>query len=159
ACLWFFARDKGVGPGGSVDRRGQVLFIDAREMGYMITRAQRGLRAEEIQRIADTVHAWRGMEQLAVSTADVTVEEDAEVTAAGAEYDDVAGFCKSVSTADIKAAGYALTPGRYVGMAEAPEDAEPLDEKIARLTSELNAQFAESSLLQNRVHRALENLA
>jgi type I restriction enzyme M protein len=128
-----------------------VLFIDAREMGYMITRAQRGLKAEEIQRIADTFHAWRGMEQLAVSTADVTVEEDAEVTAAGAEYEDVAGFCKSVSTAEIKAAGYALTPGRYVGVAEAPEDAEPLDEKIARLRSELEREFGESSRLQKLV--------
>lgn len=159
ACLWFFARDKGVGPGGSVDRRGQVLFIDAREMGYMITRAQRGLRAEEIQRIADTVHAWRGMEQLAVSTADVTVEEDAEVTAAGAEYEDVAGFCKSVSTAEIKAAGYALTPGRYVGVAEAPEDAEPLDEKIARLTKSLNEQLDEASRLGDVVREQLRSLS
>ena len=158
ACLWFFARDKGVGHGGSVDRRGQVLFIDAREMGYMITRAQRGLRAEEIQRIADTVHAWRGMEQLAVSTADVTVEEDAEVTAAGAEYEDVAGFCKSVSTAEIKAAGYALTPGRYVGMAEAPKDAEPLDEKIARLRTELNEQLDEASRLGDVVREQLGRL-
>lgn len=158
ACLWFFARDKGAGRGGSVDRRGEVLFIDAREMGYMITRAQRGLKAEEIQRIADTFHAWRGMEQLSLATADVTVDDEDSVSAAGAEYEDVPGFCKSVSIAEIKDAGYALTPGRYVGMAGAEEDDEPLDEKIARLTSELTTQFAESSRLQDEVASQLERL-
>ena len=158
ACLWFFAKDKGAGDRGSVDRRGQVLFIDAREMGYMITRAQRGLKAEEIQRIADTFHAWRGMEQLSLATADVTVDDEADVSASGTEYEDVPGFCKSVSIAEIKDAGYALTPGRYVGMAGAEEDDEPLDEKIARLTDELAAQFAESSRLQDEVASQLERL-
>ncbi|MCI1748854.1 MAG: type I restriction-modification system subunit M [Acidipropionibacterium sp.] len=158
ACLWFFARDKSAGAGGSVDRRGQVLFIDAREMGYMITRAQRGLKAEEIQRIADTLHAWRGMEQLAVSTADVTVDEDDSAAPSQTEYEDVPGFCKSVSIAEIKDAGYALTPGRYVGMAKAAEDEEPLEEKIARLRGELTTQFAKSSQLQNEVISQLERL-
>ncbi len=159
ACLWFFARDKSAGAGGSVDRRGQVLFIDAREMGYMITRSQRGLKAEEIQRIADTVHAWRGMEQLAVSTADVTLDEGDTAAPSQIEYEDVPGFCKSVSIAEIKGAGYALTPGRYVGMAKAAEDEEPLEERIARLRSELESQLDEAATLGAVVRERLGRLS
>lgn len=160
ACLWFFARDKSPGSRGSVDRRGQVLFIDAREMGYMITRAQRGLKAEEIQRIADTFHAWRGMEQLAVSTADVTVDDDdAEVAPSRSEYEDVPGFCKSVSIADIKETGYALTPGRYVGSVGLADDAEPIWEKIARLSHDLNHELDRSSSLDQAVRTQLTRLS
>jgi type I restriction enzyme M protein len=59
-CLWFFAKDKSAGKQGSVDRTGQVLFIDARELGFMVDRAERSLAAEDIARIAETYHAWRG---------------------------------------------------------------------------------------------------
>ncbi|MGB8385579.1 MAG: class I SAM-dependent DNA methyltransferase, partial [Dermatophilaceae bacterium] len=58
-CLWFFARDKGIGGQGSADRTGQVLFVDARNLGYMVDRAERALAPEDIARIADTYHAWR----------------------------------------------------------------------------------------------------
>lgn len=162
-CLWFFAKDKSAGGQGAVDRRGQVLFIDARAMGHMVTRAERAFSDADIQRIADTYHAWRGMEQLGLGTVDVV--EDA--TAAGEpvdqveqvdEYEDVPGFCKSATLAEIKDAGYALTPGRYVGMAQAEADAEPLEDKIARLTGELEAQFAESERLAGVVREQLGRL-
>ncbi len=159
ACLWFFARDKSAGAHGSVDRRGEVLFIDAREMGYMITRAQRGLKAEEIQRIADTFHAWRGMEQLAVSTADVMLDEDADVIPSRAEYEDVPGFCKSVGIAEIKEAGYALTPGRYVEMASAYENGEPPGDKIRRLSQLLSEQMDEGSSLAKTVREQLSRIS
>jgi len=160
ACLWFFAKDKSAGQGGTVDRRGQVLFIDARTMGHMATRSERVLSDAEIHRIADTYHAWRGMERLELGTWDVTDtastgDEAAELLD---EYEDVPGFCKSVSLADIKEAGYALTPGRYVGMPEAEDDGEPLDEKIARLTAELEEQFRESERLQQVVREQLGRL-
>ena len=162
-CLWFFAKDKSTGGQGAVDRRGQVLFIDARAMGHMVTRAERAFSDADIQRIADTYHAWRGMEQLGLGTVDVV--EDA--TAAGepvdeveqvGEYEDVPGFCKSATLAEIKDAGYALTPGRYVGMAQAEADAEPLEDKIARLTGELEAQFAESERLAGVVRQQFGRL-
>ena len=138
ACLWFFAKDKSAGTQGSIDRRGQVLFIDARNLGFMAERALRDLSAEDIQRIADTYRAWRGTE-----------------SAEGAEYEDVPGFCASVPVAQIQEAGYALTPGRYVGAAAAEDDGEPIEEKIARLTSELMAAFDESERLQGVVREQL----
>ncbi len=142
-CLWFFATDKAAGEQGSVDRTGQVLFIDAREFGYLVDRAERALTNEEIARIGDTYHAWRGCKSAA---------------AKGVSYEDVAGFCRSVSLAEIRAAGYALTPGRFVGVPEVEDDGEPIDEKIARLTKELLTAFEESARLEGAVREQLNRL-
>ena len=142
-CLWFFAKDKTADGQGSTDRTGQVLFIDARELGFMVDRAERSLAPEDIARIADTYHAWRGKPS--------AVEK-------GLSYADVPGFCASVPLADIKAADYALTPGRYVGAPDAEDDGEPIDDKIQRLTKELLHQFDESARLEGAVRRALSRL-
>ncbi len=143
-CLWFFAKDKGADGQGSVDRTGQVLFIDARELGYMVDRAERALAPQDIARIADAYHAWRG-----------TPSAEAK----GLEYADLPGFCKSATLAEIKAADYALTPGRYVGAAETEDDGEPIEEKIDRLTEELLAAFDESARLERAVRDQLGRLA
>ncbi len=132
-CLWFFAKDKG-------QRAGEVLFIDARELGYMVDRAERALAGEDIKRIGDTYHAWRGS------------------TSATTEYADVPGFCKSATLAEIKAAEYALTPGRYVGAATVAYDGELLAAKIERLTTDLMAAFDESARLERIVRQQLERL-
>ncbi|KZS62217.1 type I restriction-modification system subunit M [Mycobacterium ostraviense] len=142
-CLWFFAKDKKAGKQSSVDRSGQVLFIDARELGYMVDRAERALTNEEIVRIGDTYHAWRG---------------SASAAAKGLTYQDIPGFCKSATLEEIKAADYALTPGRYVGAPEVEDDGEPIDEKIARLTKELLAAFDESAQLEKVVRDQLERI-
>lgn len=128
-CTWFIAKDKTVGPRGSVDRTGQVLFIDARNLGYMVDRAERALSDEDIAKIANTYHAWRGT---------------ASAIEPGLAYEDEAGFCYSASLAEVKAADYALTPGRYVGSADVEDDGEPIEEKIVRLSKELFEQFEES---------------
>lgn len=143
-CLWFFAQDKSAGEQGSVDRSGQVLFIDARELGYMVDRAERALTNEEIVRIGDTYHAWRGSRS---------------AVAKGLSYQDVPGFCKSATLAEIKDADDALTPGRYVGAPEVADDGEPVDEKIARLTNELLAAFDESARVETIVRDQLERKA
>lgn len=143
ACLWFFAKDKTAGKQGSIDRSGQVLFVDARELGYLVDRAERALTDEEIVRIGDTYHAWRG---------------SASAVAKGLTYEDIPGFCKSATLAEIKAAGYALTPGRYVGSPEAEDDGEPIDEKISRLTKELLEAFDESARLEKVVREQLERI-
>jgi type I restriction enzyme M protein len=135
-CLWFFAMDK-------ADRSGQVLFIDARGFGYLVDRAERALTDEEIVRIGETYHAWCG---------------SASATAKGLIYQDVPGFCKSVSVDDIAAAGYPLTPGRYVGPPETEDDREPVDEKVTRLTKDLLVALDESARLEAVVREHLERL-
>ena len=144
-CVWFFAKDKGIGAQGSVDRTGRVLFIDARELGFMVDRAERSLAPEDIARIADTYHSWRGSPS--------AVGEGKET------YADVPGFCASVTLADIKAADYALTPGRYVGAPEAEDDGEPIEQKIERLTKELFAAFDENARLEQIVRTQLARLS
>jgi type I restriction enzyme M protein len=144
ASLWFLNRDKGNGhtrPGTKTwrDRRGEVLFIDARKLGVMVDRTHRELTDEDIGRIAATYHAWRA-------------EPDA-----GA-YEDVPGFCASATVEQIAAHRFVLTPGRYVGSEEAEDDGEPIVEKIARLTRELYEAFEESDRLQARVRAALERI-
>jgi type I restriction enzyme M protein len=139
-CVWFFAKDKSAGPKGATDRTGEVLFIDARELGYMVDRAERSLAPEDIARIAGTFHAWRGSSS--------AVEK-------GLDYEDVPGFCATKTLGEIKAADYALTPGRYVGAPELEDDGEPIEEKIERLTTELFAQFDESARLEQVVREQL----
>jgi type I restriction enzyme M protein len=143
ACLWFIARDKSGRPtkGGKPlrDRRGEVLFIDARKMGIMVDRVHRELTDEEIGRIARTYHAWRG-----------------EVGAG--EYKDIPGFCKSATIEEIREHDYILTPGRYVGVEVQEEDDEVFEEKMKRLVAELEAQFAESTRLEEAIKRNLREL-
>jgi len=143
-CVWFFAKDKRAGKHGAMDRSGEVLFIDARELGYMIDRAERALTKDDIAKIADTFHAWRGTRSAAKKWL---------------TYEDIPGFCKSVNLADIKAADYALTPGRYVGSAEIAEDGELIDKKIERLTKDLLEMFDESARLEKIVCEQLERLS
>lgn len=139
-CVWFFSMDKGIGARGKTDRRGEVLFIDAREMGHMVDRVERTFDDADIEKIANTYRTWRGRES------------------AEGDYEDVPGFCKRVKLQEIEKAGYALTPGRYVGAPEAEEDDEPIDEKIARLTSELTAALDESARLDAVVREQLGRL-
>jgi type I restriction enzyme M protein len=135
-CVWFFARDKN-------DRSGQVLFIDARGLGYLVDRAERALTNDEIVRIGDTYHAWCGSKSAA---------------AKGVTYEDVPGFCKSATLDEIRATGYALTPGRYVDAPAAEDDGEPVDEKIARLTKDLLLALDESARLERTVRKQVERL-
>ncbi|MDY0912860.1 class I SAM-dependent DNA methyltransferase [Rathayibacter festucae] len=140
-CVWFLAKDKSPGRGGVTDRRGEVLFIDARNMGYMVDRAERSLSDEDIDTIAGTVHTWRGTR-----------------SAGGVAYEDKAGFCYSAKNAEIAANDYALTPGRYVGAAELADDGEPLEEKLGRLRGELLAAMDESDRLGAVVREQLERV-
>jgi type I restriction enzyme M protein len=137
--LWFLNRDKSGTKQGWRDRRGEVLFIDARQLGHMVDRTHRELNDGDIARIASTYHAWRG-------------EPDA------GEYANVPGFCATASTEEISEHRHVLTPGRYVGAEEAEDDGEPLDLKIERLTDEVRSSFMVSALLQTRVLEALGRL-
>ena len=143
-CLWFLAKSKAAdAKRGFRNRRKQTLLIDARKMGALIDRVHRELTDADIEKIVSTYHAWRG-------------ESSAEISASG--YADVAGFCKSATTAKIAAHGYVLSPGRYVGAEEVEDDGEPFEEKMPRLVAELNDQFAESAKLEKAIQANLRKL-
>ena len=135
ACLWFVARDKKNHK--FRDRRGDVLFIDARKMGVMIDRRHRELTEEDIKKISDTYHAWRGE---------------------GGKYADVLGFCKSSKIDEIRKHEHILTPGRYVGAEEEEEDLEGFDEKMKRFISELAKQMEEGKKLDEEIKKNLERI-
>jgi type I restriction enzyme M protein len=143
-CLWFIARDKS-GRGGSRtaptfrDRRGETLFIDARKLGTMIDRVHRELTEGDIRKISDTYHAWRG-----------------DKSAGG--YEDVPGFCRSATLDDIHHHNHILTPGRYVGAAEAEDDSEPFEEKMARLMAALREQTEQSQKLDKIIWANMEDI-
>jgi type I restriction enzyme M protein len=137
ACLWFLARDKQNGK--FRDRRGHVLFLDARKLGRMVDRTHRELTDEDVARIADTYHAWRD-------------EQDA------GEYADVPGFCKSAPLEEIRKHGHVLTPGRYVGAEAQEDDGEPFAEKMQRLTTQWREHVAEAQRLDAAIEKNLQEL-
>ena len=147
-CLWFLAKNKNAvtqsGASGRRDRRKQTLFIDARKLGTLVDRVHRELTDADIQKVVSTYHAWR--------------QHDAGPGSPPAKYEDIPGFCKSATTAEIAAHGYVLTPGRYVGAEEVEDDGEPFSEKMPRLVAELNAQFAESAKLEAAIRANLKGL-
>jgi len=138
ACLWFVSRDKKNSK--FRDRRGEILFVDARNMGVMIDRRHRELTNEEIKKISDTYHAWRGEGGLPAESPAYAVGT-ADRSAQAGKYEEVKGFCKSAAFDEIKKHGYILTPGRYVGVEEIEGDEEEFKEKMKRLTSELSEQM------------------
>lgn len=137
ACLWFLARNKKTAH--PRNRSGEVLFIDARKMGFLVDRTRRELSEEDIKKIGNIYHAWRG-------------EKEA------GKYEDIPGFCKVAKIEEIKTHAYVLTPGRYVGSAAVEEDDEPFEIKFPRLVAELEAQFAESDKLTADIKRNLKLL-
>ena len=123
--LWILDRNK--------KQPGKTLFVDAREMGTMVTRRLREFTEEDIAKVAQAFNAFR----------DGTLEDEK-------------GFCAAVTTGDIAKQDYVLTPGRYVGIAEVEDDGEPFEEKMTRLTKELGEMFEESSRLQDQIKKNLE---
>ncbi|WP_300434882.1 class I SAM-dependent DNA methyltransferase [Zoogloea sp.] len=139
ACIWFLTRDKRNGLALNKtkrDRRGEFLFIDARQLGYMKDRVLRDFTVDDIKKVADTFHSWQ----------------------MGEGYEDVAGFCYSASLADIRKHEHVLTPGRYVGAEEQEDDGEVFADKMARLTAQLAEQFAESAKLEGEIKKNLAGL-
>ena len=136
-CLWFLAKNRGGGK--HRDRRGEVLFIDARKLGEMATRTLRVLGPDDTARIANTYHNWRD-------------------SSPARPYEDVAGFCRSAAVSEISTHDYALTPGRYVGAADQESADEPIQEKLVRLRTELLAEFEEAEQLERIIRDRLNGL-
>ena len=122
ACIWFLRRER-------TERRGETLFIDASEMGYMKDRVHRDLSEEDVKKIADTYHAWRK----------------------GGAYENEKGYCHSASLTDIEKHGFVLTPGRYVGITDAINDGIPFADKMNELTTKLGEQMAREKELDEEI--------
>ncbi|MBL4583155.1 MAG: SAM-dependent methyltransferase, partial [Pseudomonadales bacterium] len=157
ACIWFLTKNKGERTAASGrklrDRKGEILFIDARNLGYMKDRVLRDFTQEDLNKVTETFHNWQ----------------------VGEAYEDVAGFCASVPIEDdvqgctsvaggrtpgatLQKHDYVLTPGRYVGAVPEEEDGEPFAEKMARLTTQLKTQFEESDRLEGEIKKNLAGL-
>ena len=130
ACLWFLRRNK-------QKRKGEILFIDARNMGFLINRKNRDLSDDDIALIAGTYHNWR-----------------ASTSSAYEDYKDVQGFCKSATLDEVKTLNYVLTPGRYIGL---PDDEDDFNfaERFNALKAELGKQIAEEAVLNKRIQANL----
>ena len=139
ACLWFLAANKGAGCNGSVDRRGEVLFIDARKAASgRISRTQIEFTDEDLNRIAATYHRWRGTD-----------------FSDGMVYEDAPGFCRSAKLEEIAEHGHVLMPGRYVGAEAVDDDDEVFAAKMERLTSQLAEQMAKGAELDGTIGEKL----
>ncbi len=126
ASLWFLRRNKNT-------RKGEILFIDARDMGKLINRRTRVLTEEDIRKIADTYHEWQNPD---------------------GNYEDIKGFCKSATIEEVRELDYVLTPGRYVGLPEEEDDFN-FEERFAKLKAEFMEQLKEEERLNKLI---LENL-
>lgn len=135
ACLWFVSRDRY--DHKFRNRHDEVLFIDARKMGTMVTRKNRELTDEDIKKISGIYHAWRTI---------------------GGKYEDVKGLCKAAKMSEVENSGFVLTPGRYVGSDYVEEDNEAFEEKMGRLTKELSEQFKQSKELEDRIKKNLKGI-
>ena len=135
ACLWFMARDRK--NHNFRDRRGEILFIDARNLGRMLNRRHRELTDADVAQIADVYHNWRNK---------------------AGRYADVSGFCKAASLEEVAANNYVLTPGRYVGTADVEDDGVVFEDKMADLTTTLAEQFAKSHELAEKIRQNLHSI-
>ncbi|MBN1245549.1 SAM-dependent DNA methyltransferase [Candidatus Bathyarchaeota archaeon] len=140
ACLWFISRDKENSK--FRDRRGEVLFIDARALGILIDRRHRQLTPEDIKKISDTYHAWRGE----------------PIDGKTIEYEDVPGFCKATTLKEIRKQNHILTPGRYVGYEIEEEDPEKFQQKMKRLMLNLEEQMKQGQELDEEIRKSLKGI-
>ncbi|MGZ8159861.1 MAG: class I SAM-dependent DNA methyltransferase [Methylobacter sp.] len=161
ACLWFLVKEKRA-------RQGEVLFIDARKLGSMISRVQCEFTDEVIERIANTVAAWRDSSPDHGSTGSPRTGEESvrpepfgyaqESLVEGQIYQDIPGFCRSVTLAEIAEHGLVLTPGRYVGAEAVEDDDEAFAEKMQKLTEKLGEQMAKGAELDQLIRQKLGGL-
>jgi type I restriction enzyme M protein len=135
ACIWFIDRDKG--GNGDRERKDEVLFIDASEIGKMRDRTHREFTDKDIKKITDIYHNWKKKD---------------------GDYEDIKGLCKSSNLEEIEKNNWVLTPGRYVGIPEIEDDGIPYEEKMTKLVKELKEQMEKSKELDEKIKKSLEEV-
>ena len=148
ACLWFLVKEK-------QERKGEVLFIDARKLGSMISRVQCEFTDEVIDRIAGTVAAWRGD---SCHSSACMHPKSSKTKSEPEPYIDIPGFCRSVTLTEIAEHGHVLTPGRYVGAEAVEDDDEGFADKMRKLTETLGEQMAKGAELDQLIRQKLGGL-
>jgi len=128
ACLWFLARNRQ--NHNLRERSNEILFIDARKIGSMTSRKNKALSDDDIAKISEVYHNWRRI---------------------GGNYEDIQGFCKAATLAEVEANNYVLTPGRYVGTEEVEDDGISFEEKVTTISENLKSHFEKSIELQERI--------
>ncbi len=177
-CLWILRKNKtickpspdlrppspsgrGIGGEGYRTRKGEILFIDARKIGSMISRTQKELTDEDIQKIAKTYHNWRSSsanDECSVMSDELQTQHSEVSTHTSSAYADIPGYCKSAKLEEIRKHDYVLTPGRYVGAAPLENDGIPFETKMTELSQTLYAQMKESANLDEVIRKNLEGL-
>lgn len=132
ACLWFLSRKRS--GNGDRKRTGEILFIDASEVGFMFDRTHRKFTDKDIQKIADTYHEWRSKES---------------------KYKNIKGFCNSATVEEIQKHNFVLTPGRYVGIPDEIDDGIPFEDKMKKLTEELKGQMKKEKEFNEEIKKQL----
>jgi len=142
ACLWILAKNRSNGKSGGVnlrDRRNEILFVDARQLGHMSSRTQRSFSSDDISRIANTYHIWRGQKK-------------------SEKYEDIVGFCKSATLKEVAAHNYVLTPGRYIGTETEEQNPECFESKMQNLVDKLYEQMDSAKQLSSQIQQNLRGL-
>lgn len=135
ACLWFLSRNRANHK--YRNRKGEILFIDARNTGALISRKNKAFTDEDITKISEVYHNWRNMD---------------------GKYEDIQGFCKSATIKEVEENNYVLTPGRYVGTEDVEDDGVSFEDKVAEISQNLSAHFKESIELQERIKQNLKKV-
>jgi len=135
ACLWFLARNRTNGK--FRNRKEEILFIDARKTGALVTRKNKAFTDEDISKISEVYHRWRSKD---------------------GKYEDIQGFCKSATFKEVEDNNFVLTPGRYVGTEDIEDDGISFEDKIAVISENLKSHFEKSILLQERIKENLKKV-
>jgi len=137
ACLFILSKNRDGKDGEHRERRNEILFIDARKLGQMVSRRLRVFEDADVLKIADVYHQWRNKK---------------------GKYSDVEGFCKAATLEEVKANNNVLSPGRYVGTEAEENDGIPFEEKMKHLTEQLATQFAEGGKLEDQIKENLKSI-
>ena len=135
ACIWFISRKRA--GNGDRKRSGEILFIDASELGFMADRTHREFSENDIDKIAQTYHNWRKSD---------------------GGYEDIRGFCRSADLNEITRHEFVLTPGRYVGVKGEEDDGIPFEDKMTELTKILDKQMKDEKILDQEIKNQLKNI-
>ena len=135
ASLWFLARNRTNGK--LRNRKNEILFIDARKAGALISRKNKAFTDEDISKIAEVYHNWRKKD---------------------GKYEDIQGFCKSATLKEVEENNFVLTPGRYVGTEDIEDDGISFEDKVVEISEKLKSHFEESIQLQERIKQNLKKV-